>query len=317
MRMPHFAVCIALANLMVLLPDVGSGQAYPNKPIRLITSPAGGGNDLVTRLIAQALSGSLGQPVIVDNRAGILAVETVMNVPADGYAILFIGRTLWAAPLLQKTNYDPLRDFTPIALVGIEPNILVVPPSLPVKSVKELIALAKTRPGELNYATGVVGGSTDLPAKIFAAMAGVNIVRVGYKGGGQALIDLIGGHVQLMFATATSAVTHVKAGKLRALAVTSAQPSALFPGVPTVAASGVPHYESVGMLGAFALTKTPAAIIDRLHQEIVRVLNKPEVKDKLSGMEATNTSTEEFARMIKVEIANLEKVIKEAAIGAD
>ncbi len=316
MSLPNYAR-ISFTLAIAICSGTAASQNYPNKPIRLVTSPAGGGNDLVTRMIAQGLSVSLGQQVIVDNRAGILAVETVLNAPADGYTFLLIGRTLWASPLLQKTNYDPIRDFTPINLVGIEPNVLVVHPSLPVKSVKDLIALAKSRPGELNYAAGVLGGSTDLPAKIFNTMAGVNIVRIGYKGGGQALIDLIGGHVQLMFATATSVRVHVKTGKLKALAVTSAQPSVFFPGVPTVAASGVPHYESVGMLGTFALTKTPTAIVDKLRQEITAVLDKPDVKNNFSSMETSSATPQEFSRKIKLEMSSMDKIVKENGIQAD
>ncbi len=216
-------------------------QAYPVKPIRIVTSGAGGGNDYISRLIAQGLSaGTLGQQVIVDNRAsGFAPGEVVAKSPGDGYTLLVIGGSFLITPLLQSAPYDPVRDFAPITLLSTSPNIVVVHASMPVKSVKELIALAKVRPGDLNYASTATGSGSHLAAELFNSLAGVNITRINYKSTGSALTNLIGGEVHLMFPSASSVTTHVKTGRLKALAVTSARPSALVPGLPTVASSGL------------------------------------------------------------------------------
>lgn len=259
---------ILSAGLMALSAGAACGQGYPAKLIRVITAEAGGSSDLVSRLISQELSAGLGQQVIVENRggaSGVIAAETFVKARPDGYTLLLYSTGIWILPLMQKVPYDPVRDFSPITLATMAPNILVVHPSLPVKSVKELIALAKARPGELNYGSGGSGTSNHLAAELFNAMAGVKIVRIFYKSGGLALKDLAGGHVHLMFSVASYTAPHVKSGRVRALAVTSARPSALLPGLPTVAAAGLPGYESVGMTGLFALAKTPAAIITRLN----------------------------------------------------
>ena len=199
------------------------------------------------------------------------------------------------------------------------PMILVVHPSFPVKSVQELIALAKARPRELNYATSVTGGATHLASELFKTMAGINMVRISYKGGGQALYDLIAGQVHLAITTMSPGWSHVKSGKLRALAVTSARPSALAPGLPTVAASGVPGYESIASYGIFVPARTPAAIISRLNQEIVRILNRADVKEKFlgAGIETVGNSPEEFAAYIKSDMAMFGKLIKDAGIRAE
>ena len=296
-----------------------SGQAYPSKPIRLFASTVGGGTDLEARLIAPGISGPLGQPVVVENRAGIVPFEIVAKAPPDGYALLVASAPFFVGPLLRKAPYDPVSDFLPITMVSREPNILVVHPSLPVKSVKDLIALAKARPGALNYGSGSTGSSTHLPPELFKAMAGVNIVRIPYKGGGQAMIDLLGGQVHLMFATAASSTSHVKSGKLRALAVTSARPSALLPGLPTVAASGLPGYEFVGLDAVFAPAKTSDAIINRLNQEILRALNQADVKEKFlaAGTEIVVSSPAELAAALKSDITKMEKLIRDAGIKAD
>ncbi|MBI3069132.1 MAG: tripartite tricarboxylate transporter substrate binding protein, partial [Betaproteobacteria bacterium] len=261
-------------GMAVLGAGVASGQDYPNKPIRLVTAAPGGALDVAARLIARGLTGSLGQQVVVDNRGGsaVIAAEIVVKAPPDGYTLLFYASAVWLLPSLRDSvRYDPVRDFLPITLATRAPHILVVHPSVPVNSVKELIVLGKARPGELNYASGPTGSSIHRAAELFRAMAGVNIVRVPYKGSAQGLNDLIAGEVQLMFPTTASAMPHVKSDRLRALAVTSAEPSALAPGLPTVAASGVPGYEAVAMTGIWAPAKTPGAIIARLNQEIVRV----------------------------------------------
>jgi tripartite-type tricarboxylate transporter receptor subunit TctC len=288
--------------------------------MRIVTSEPGGGSDFTARVVALGLSASLGQQVIVDNRAGTVTAAQIMTRAApDGYTLLSYNNSLWTLPLLQPMFYDTLRDFTPITLATRSPNVLVVHPSVPVTTVRELVAHAKAHPGALNYASGTVGSSNHLAAELFKALAGVNIARIGYKGSGFAVNDLIGGQVQLMFATSGSIAPHVKSGRLRALAVTSAQPSALTPGLPTIAASGVAGYEAVTMYGLYAPATTPDAIISRLNREAARFLQTPEIKDKLfgAGVETVGGSPQEFTAAIRADIARLAKVIKDAGIRAE
>jgi len=298
-------------------------QNYPIKPLRIITSEVGGGSDVIARIIANGLTSALGQQVIVDNQGaagGAIGAEMVAKAPPDGYTMLFQGSNIWLLPYLRTyVPYDPVKDFTPIMLVTSSPNMLVVHPSVEASSVRELIALAKAKPGILNYATGLIGGSTHLAPALFNAMANVDIVQVTYKGGPAALTDLIAGRVQIMFPTIGSGLPHVKSGKLRALAVTTAQPSALFPGLPTIAASGLPGYEFINVTGMFATAKTAATIINLLNQAIGRVVNQADVKVKLLsvGDEVIGSSPEEFATAIKADMARMGKVIKEAGIRDD
>lgn len=304
-------------GVMVLCTGTAPGQNYPIKPIRILTSAPGGGSDIVARVIAQGASGPLGQQLIVDNRAGIIAVETVAKAPPDGYTLLLYGSVIWVEPLMRdNVPWDPLRDFSPITTATRSPNMVVVHPSLPVKSIKELIALAKARPAELNYGSAGSGATTHLAAELFKVMTGVRIVRIAYRGNGPAINDLIGGQVQLMFPTVGEVASHVKSGGLRALAVTTAQPSALAPGLSTVAASGLPGYESASILGILAPAKTPTAIIKHLNQEIVRVLNRADVKERFfkAGLETMGSSPEQFAATVKSETLKWGKVIKEAGI---
>jgi tripartite-type tricarboxylate transporter receptor subunit TctC len=298
-----------------------NGQSFPVKPLRIVTSAIGGGNDFIARLIAQGLSaGTLGQSAVVDNRAsGVIPGEVVAKAPADGYTLLVIGSSFLVTPLLQSVPYDPIRDFSPITLISTSPNIVVVHPSVPVRSIKELVALAKARPGELNYASTAPGSGSHLAGELFNSIAGVNIVRINYKSTGAALTNLIGGEVHLMFPSASSVTTHVKAGKLKALAVTSARPSPLVPGLPTVTASGLAGYEVASLDLMFVPAKTPAAIINRLNQEVVRVINTADVKQKFfdAGLETLGTSAEGAATAIKAEVALWDKVIKATGIRAE
>lgn len=319
MLLPLFAVVIFAACLMVNAGAV-SAQDYPHKPIRIFTSQSGSPSDFIARLLAQGISGPLGQSVIVDNRVGIVATENVAKAPADGYTLLFYGPVVWLLPYLRDhVAWDPEKDFSAVTLATQAPNLLVVHPSLPVKSVRELIALAKARPGELNYGSGLTGSSNHMAAELFKSMAGVNIVRVPYSGPAAAFTAVIGGQLQLMFPDAGSASPHVKSGRIRALAISTAEPSALGPGLPTIAASGVPGYESGIISVMFAPAKTPAAIINRLNQEIVRVLNKPDVKERLfnSGVEVVGSSPEQLAATMRSEMTRMGKVIKEAGIKAE
>ena len=304
-----------------MLPGAGvtSAQDYPSKTIRIIAGTAGGGSDLAARVIAQGISGPLGQPVIVDNRgAAVVAAEAGSKAPPDGYTLLVAGSGIWLFPLLQKAPYDVVRDFSPLSLISREVNIVAVHPSLPVKSVGELIALAKARPGQLNF-SGTASGTIFLAGALFRSMAGVNIVNVPYKGTTPALTALLNGEVQLTILDTGLLATHVKSGKLRALAVTSATPSALTPGLPTVSASGLPGYEWIGMTLIFAPAETPAAIISRLNSEIVRALNMAEAKERLLnfGSEVIASSPGQLAAAMKSDMVKMEKVIKDSGIRID
>jgi tripartite-type tricarboxylate transporter receptor subunit TctC len=314
--MPSF-VLIAAVAAGVLATGSLYGQAYPTRPIRIVTSAAGGSPDLVARLIAQGISGPLGQPVIIDNRSsGIVPAELVAKAPPDGYTLIGTSNVLWLVTLMQKTTFDPLRDFAPIAMTNVAPAVLAVHPSLPVKSVKELIVLAKARPGQLNYSSSTNGTASHLAGELFKALAGVNIVRIAYKGAGLAINDLISGQVQMTFITATSVMPHVKSGRLRALAITSARPSELFPGLPTVAASGLPGYEATSSGALLAPAKTSEAIISRLNHEVVRFLGTPEARERLfhAGSEVVGSSPDELAAAIRTEMDRMRKVIKDAGI---
>ena len=292
-------------------------QEFPTRPVRIVTSAVGGTTDLVARLIAQGLTASLGQQVIVDNRpTGIIPGEIVVKAPPDGYTLLFSGSSLWMMPLLQKVPFDPVKDLAPVTLASSTPNIVVVNPAVSATTIKDLIALAKAKPGALNYGSGATGASSHLGAELFKYMAGVNIVRIPYKGQGPAVLGLLGGEVQMSFATSASVAAHIKSGKLRALAIGTAKPSALAPGLPTVAESGLPGYQSASNAGMFIPVRTPARLITLLNREIVQALNKQEVKDLLfrDGTEVAGSSPQEFAASIKAEIASLGKVIKAAGI---
>jgi tripartite-type tricarboxylate transporter receptor subunit TctC len=311
---------IGWAALVAGVATSAFSQPFPNRPLRVVTTAAGGGSDLMARLIAQGLISGIGQQVVVDNRGGgVLAIETVAKAAPDGYTLLFYSSSVWVLPLLQPMPYDPVRDFSPITTAASSPIILVVHPSVPAKSVGELIALAKAKPGELNYGSGASGSATHLPGELFKSMAGVNITRVPYKGTGPAVNDLLGAHVQLMFATPEAVSAHIKSGRLRALAVTSAQPSALLPNLPTVAASGLPGYEAGVSYSFFAPAKTPPARIERLNHEITRVLSKPDLKERFmsSGVEISGSSPAQVTATMKAEIARWTKVIKEANIRAE
>ena len=302
---------------MMVAAAAASAQPYPSKPLRIITAAAGGGSDQATRLIATPLGAALGQQVIVDNR-GLLAADVAAKAPPDGYTLLLSGQTLWLLPFMRDNVASNVTDFAPITTATETANILVVHPTLPVNSVKTLVALAKARPGDLNFATSGNGNSVHIAGELFKSMAGVNVVRVNYKAASQALADLIAGQTQFMFGVPGSTMPHVKARRLRALAVTSAKPSTLMPSLPTVAQT-LPGYEVASRLAIFAPAGTPAPIVTRLNQEIVRVLNRPEVKERFhaTGIETVGDSPEALAALIKSEIIRTGKVIKEAGIRAN
>ena len=301
--------------------STGSGQVYPDRPVRIVTPEAGGSQDVVARILAVGLTASLGQQVIIDNRAsGVIPGEVVARAKPDGHTLLIYAGTFWLQPFVRKSvPYDPVRDFSPITLVVTSPTVLVVHPALPVKSVKELIALVKSRPGELNYAMGSVGSANHLAAELFKSMTGGDMLGIGYRGNGPAVNALISGQVQLMFATASSVMPLVKSGRLKALAVASAQPSTLVPELPTVSASGLPGYESISTTGFFAPAHTPAAIINRLNRDSVRYLHTPEARQRFLavGAETVGSTPEELAAKVKSEMARMGKVIRDAGIRAE
>ncbi len=313
-------IALILAGILWWQSGTVLGQAYPSRTIRIVTTDAGGSSDFFLRPLAQELTRSLGQPVIVDNRPGSGAIpgEIVSKAAPDGYTLLFFTMNLWITPLLQKTAYDPVADFAPITLATRACSVLVVTPSLPAKSVKDVIALAKARPGDLVYAHGSSGSASHLAGAMFRAMTGVKMLNVPYKGSAQALMDVMSGQAQLMFPNAAVVPPHLKSGKLRALAVTTAEPSALFPGLPTVSAT-VPGYSAGTMNGMWAPAKTPEPIIRRLNQEAVRFILAPETKEKLAvaGIESVGSSPQEFAKVIASEMVLWSKVIKTANIRAE
>lgn len=294
---------------------VFSGDEYPAKVIRIVTSEPGSTNDLVSRMVALGLSASLGQ-TIVENRGGISPEYVARSAAPDGYTILFFGNAAWLTPLFRKTPYDAERDLAPISTGCSQPTILAVHPSMPVNSVKEFIALARARPGEINYGTGVTITGPLLAAELFKRQAKVNIVRINYRGTGPAAMALVAGEVQVMFVGAGTAMPHMRAGKIRALAVTTPEPSPLVPGLPSVSASGLPGYEYTSFIGFQAPGKTPLPIVNRLSQKIVQVLKSEDVRGKLlqSGVEAGGTTAEVFAAKIKAEIEQWRQIIKESGL---
>lgn len=316
MPIPHLIVAMFPAAVLLLGSAMTFAQDYPAKVIRIVTSPPGGSNDFVARFILKGLTERLAWQLVVDNRPTVLAPEVVARTAPDGYTLLVSGGTFITGYLIEKLPYEPLRDFAPITLTHRQPNILVVHPSLPVKSVRELIALAKARPGQLNYASSGVGASNHLAGELFNVMTGVRIVRINYKGVGPAVNAVLSGEVQLMYANLASISNHVQSGRLRPLAITSAEPSALRPGLPTMAASGLAGFEAVVMTGVYAPAGTPAAIVNRLNQEIVRVLNLPDIKEKFTsiGIETVGSSPQELTDAMKSEIARTAKLVKEAGI---
>jgi len=305
-------------------PALARSQGYPNKPIRWIVPFApGAAADILSRAITQKLTESWGQQIVIDFRPGAggsLGTQIAAGAAPDGYTVILVPASFASSPsLYSKPPYDPVKDFAPVTLVAASPLILVVHPSMPVTSVKELVALAKARPGELNYASSGIGVGNHLAAELFKSMKGVNIFHVPYKGNAPALIDLMGGQIHMMFPNAPSALPHIKAGKLRALAVTTLRRSALLPELPTLAESGLPGFEANNWAGLVAPAGTPQAIIGKLHSEVVRSVKLPDVHQRLVnlGFEPTGNTSQEFAAYIRTEIATWNKVIRAAGIRAD
>ena len=297
--------------------SVASAQdTYPTKPIRILASTAGGSTDFAARILAEGLTDSLGQQVIVDNRPGLIAAQTLANASADGYTLAVYSGQTWLLPFLRDNiGYDPVKDFAPISIIDRSPVVLVVHPSLPVKSVGELISLAKAKPGALNFSRPSLGSPTHLSAELLKAMAGVNIVGVAYKGAAGATLAIVTGEVELGFVSLAAGAGLIKTKRIRALAVSTAEPSPMFPDLPTVAASGLPGFESALVNGMFTRAGIPASLINRLNQKVVELLRRPEVKKRYSAaVQTVGSSPEALASLIKSDMARWGKLIKAANI---
>ena len=317
-------IAVLAAALAVATPAI-QAQTYPNKPIRVVLPyPPGGGLDTIARPLAHDLTQRLGQQVVVDNRGGAsgnIGMELAAKAPPDGYTVVMaLTAQLAVNPsLFRKLPYDPVKDFAPITLMANGPYLLVVHPSLPVKSVKEFIALARKHPGQIVYASSGNGSGGHLAAVLLESMAHIKMLHVPYKGGGQALVDLLAGNVQMLFAPYASSKGHIQSGRIRALAVTTAKRPAAIPDLPTLAEAGVPGYDSDVWYAMLAPAGTPRAIVERLNRETLAVLKQPDYAKFLfsSAIDPVGSTPEELATHIKSEIAKYAKVIKEAGVHVD
>lgn len=313
--------CIAATMLFAMSPAALAQSAYPAKPPRLIVpfSP-GGGADILARLVAQRLAEPLGHSVIVDNRpgaAGIVGTEFVVKAPADGYTLLMGAPGLTINPSLYvRLPYDALRELAPVSLVGAVPNLLVVHPSVPVRNIKELVALARARPGGLNYASPGRGTSLHFAAELFRSRTGTDLVHVAYKGGAQAITDLVGGHVDLMFDVLPASLPYVKSGRLRALAITSAKRSPVIPELATVAESGIDGFLAITWNGILLPAGTPRDVVTRVYQALQHVVHGPGARERYAaiGTDAVTSSPEEFSVFLRDETAKWARVAKAAGI---
>jgi tripartite-type tricarboxylate transporter receptor subunit TctC len=301
-----------------------AADSYPSRPVRLIVPYAAGGNaDIVGRIVAEGLTKRLGQQVVVDNRAGgasIIGTALAANAPADGYTLLLVANTFAVNPsLVPKLPYDALKDLVPISLVGQTPQVLVVTPAIPAHSVKEFLAYAKSKPNELNYGSTGVGSTANMAGALLNSMAGIQLVHVPYKGTAQSLTDVIAGHLHVAIPSMTSSIAHIRAGKIKALGLTSGKRSAQLPDVPTIAEAGVPGYQAVIWNGVLAPTGTPKPVLDRLSRDVAAAMRSPEATARYGAMgaETIGSTPEEFASFLRSEIAQYARVIKEAGLKAE
>lgn len=317
-----FLTTVAAAAL--IQPDGAAAQNYPTRPIRIIVpQSAGGSTDVVARVVAQRLTDVLGQSVIVDNRPGagsLNGTDLVAKAAPDGYTLLTVAASFTINPSLHRNlPFDPITDFAPVTQLAALPHILIVHPSVPAKSVKELIALAKSRPGQINYASSGIATSTHLAAELFKHMTATDMVNVPYKGGAPAMVAMLAGECQVNFATISTALPQIRSGKLRALAVTTRKRSVAAPEFPTLAESGVPGYDHSSWVGTLAPAKTPQPVIAKLHAESAKIVQMPEIKAVLlrDGLESLGDTPKEFSDTIKAEVAKWAKVVKAAGIKAE
>ena len=309
-------ITVSMAAITVMMGhSPANAQTYPAKPVRLIVGfPPGGGTDTMSRVISRKLAESWPHALVVENRPGAdgsIATDVVAKSAPDGYSLVMVSNAHTITPFQRKLSYDPVKDLAPVTLVASTPNLLLVHPTLPVKNVKELVALAKARPGQLSFGSSGAGTSPFLAMELFKSITGTDLVHVAYKGSNPAVIDLMGGHIQLMFGAVPTVQAHVKSGKLRAIAVSSPKPWPTWPKVPTVSET-LPGFEAATWYGVLAPAGTPAAIISRLHGDMAGVLQQPDVKSYVieSGFEVIANKPEEFAAVIQRDMQKWGKVIR-------
>lgn len=321
--LPHLAVVLAAGGMSVAAhaQPVSSGAAYPTKPIRFVVPfPPGGTTEIQARRLAEMLRQRVGQPVVIDNRPGAngsIGMAIVAKAPADGYTIILANVGNWAVhPHLYKLDYNVVKDFAPIIQVATSPGLVVVHPGVPAKSVQDLVALARQKPGQLNYGSNGAGGFSHLAGELFASMTKVRLTHVPYKGAGPVLTDLMGGHIQLSFNSVVPMLPHVKSGKLRALAATGATRISLLPDLPTVAEAGIPGYEAATWSAMAAPAGTPRPIVQRLNKELAAILQSPEMVEsaRVEGSTINGGTPEQFRDFLKTEHAKYGRLVKEAGI---
>jgi tripartite-type tricarboxylate transporter receptor subunit TctC len=314
----------AAAVLLALAVGSQAADTYPTRPVRLIVPYAPGGNgDIVGRIVADGLTSRLGQQVVVDNRAGgasIIGTDLAAKAPPDGYTLLVVASTIAVNPsLVAKLPYDTLKDLVPISLVGQTPQVLLINPSMPVTTVKEFIALVKSKPGVFNYGSTGVGSTANMAGALLNLMAGIKLVHVPYKGTAQSLTDVIAGHLHVAIPSLTSSLPHIRSGRLRALGLTSTKRSSQLPDVPTIAEAGVPGYQAVIWNGVLAPTGTPKPILDRLSREVATAMRSPEATQRYGalGAETIGSSPEEFSKFLRSEIEQYARVVRESGMKAE
>ena len=319
----HRLWCGAVCACALLGRDAIAADAYPLRPVRLIVPYAAGGNaDLVGRLVADGLTSRLGAQFVVDNRPGassIIGTELVVKAPPDGYTLLLVASTFAVNPSLTKLPYDSLRDLIPISLVAQTPQIVVAAPLVAARSLKELVQLAKAKPGTLNYGSTGVGSTANMAGALLNVLAGIHIVHVPYKATAQVMTDVMAGHLHLAIPSLTASIPHIRSGKLRPIGVTSAKRSAQLPEVPTIAEAGVPGYQAVIWNAVLAPRGTPRTILDRLSTEVAAAMRAPEAAERYRalGAETIGSTPEEFATFLRAEIAQYARVIKESGLKAE
>jgi len=312
----------AAAAILAFMAATAAAEDYPSRPVRLVVPfPPGGINDIVGRVLSQHLGERLGKQVVVDNRGGaggIVGAEIVANAPKDGHTLLIVSLATAVNPWLYTLPYDPAKSFAPVSMLVAAPNVVTVNPSLPVNSIKELVALAKSKPGELQYASSGVGTFLHLAGELFKIEAGVDILHIPFRGAGPALIDVVAGNTKIAFGSVTSSIGHIRGGKLKPLGVGNATRSPTLPDVQTVAEAGVPGYQAANWIGVVTTAGTPEPIVERLHKEVSAILDTPEVQQQFAsqGADIVHMSTAEFGAFSASEIVKWGRVVKTAGIKA-